>query len=205
MRTESGAWHDLFLCVTDHDVSLYTSPPTSSEDLSFPSATFPLLACKFREGTRKPIPTDPLDSREVSDGMFTLRIPYTQYYLSAGSEDMLQRWKHVFSSRTDNAVRKMGSITYSAQYTGDVSLTLNWQTGIWLNHDVKGDKSLIFHHPFSSLSSARAKNRRTLSLGFSSSLMDIQIENAELVKFVLTNFLSCHTHTKQNIKSVSVA
>jgi hypothetical protein len=60
------------------------------------------------------------------------------------------------------------SITYSAFYHGDeVALTLNWQTGLWLNHDERGDRSLIWHHPFAHLTrTADELATKTLELDF---------------------------------------
>jgi hypothetical protein len=94
------------------------------------------------------------------------------------------------------------SITYAAFRNGEeVALTLNWQTGLWLNHDSRGDKSLIWHHPFGLLkkTSDDAKTK-TLLIDFGEALgqeVGVVRKVAEVYQ-CLTLFLSLspsHTRT----------
>ncbi|EGD81694.1 hypothetical protein PTSG_02407 [Salpingoeca rosetta] len=206
-RLTDGTWRDLFLVLTDHDIALHTSPPTQPSDLDHPRwGGFPLLATRLVKGTRKPTADDPLDARELEQGCFMLKVcGGLSFYLSAGSPEMALRLRVMIEKRTDAAVRTAGAITYSARHEWDVALTVNWQTGLWLNNDLPGDKSLIWHHPFAHLRTVEVRNANTLRFRFAETTAAILVDNPELVKFVITTFMACHLRSREETQVLSVA
>eukprot|EP00043_Microstomoeca_roanoka_P010806 m.102258 g.102258 ORF g.102258 m.102258 type:complete len:527 (-) comp15006_c0_seq2:831-2411(-) len=206
-RKSDGSWIDRFLVLTDHDVGLYSAPPTTPIELDHPrTGCFPLLALRFVLGARKPHAADPLDAREKDGGCFSLKIAGgLQVYLCAGSREMTSRWKTMFEQRTDNAVRQAGSITYSAKHEWDVALTVNWQTGLWLNNDLVGDKSLIWHHPFAHLRQVEVTGPTSLRIAFAEGNETIQVENPDMILRVITAFMACHVRSREQFQVLSVA
>eukprot|EP00049_Salpingoeca_infusionum_P003566 m.67953 g.67953 ORF g.67953 m.67953 type:complete len:528 (-) comp12181_c0_seq4:539-2122(-) len=207
-RSVKGTWKDFFMVVTDHDVGFCSSPPSLPEHLEYPVAAYPLLATRFISGKRALEEGDPPhDQRENEEGCFTLKLPDGVFhYFSAGSPECRDRLERVFQERTDQAVEIMTSITYSCFFQGEgVALTINWQSGLWLNHDTVGDKSLIWHHPFSRLKNTRDLPNKTLEFEFEGlDTFRIQVERPSMIVFVIMAFVSCRARKQQTLYKASL-
>eukprot|EP00730_Choanoeca_flexa_P014446 TRINITY_DN6322_c0_g1_i1.p1 TRINITY_DN6322_c0_g1~~TRINITY_DN6322_c0_g1_i1.p1 ORF type:complete len:529 (+),score=93.40 TRINITY_DN6322_c0_g1_i1:36-1622(+) len=204
-RLDNGTWRDFFMALTDHDVSFHKAVPCNPTDFEHAVATYPLLAVRYVTGKRQLDGHDQeLDAREQEEGTFYIRLPNgKRHYFSAGSPKCEQSWQRLFQERCDNAVRLVESVTYSAFWQGEpVALTLNWQTGLWLNHDERGDRSLVWHHPFAHLAqTADELETRTLELDFGDygGAQRLQVENPGMVVFVMSAFITCHVRSKDQL------
>ena len=76
-----------------------------------------------------PFPSLPFPLLQTDDPIFSL-----------GSVENENAWAEAFAERTDRAVKILKAISYVGVWKGnEVSLTLDWKTGVWLNNDVRGD------------------------------------------------------------------
>eukprot|EP01147_Barroeca_monosierra_P000130 gene130-3521_t len=217
-RLSDGVWRDMFLVLTDHDCAFHLSPPISADDLTRPYyGPYPLLACQFSMTSRKASLLDvglfgllafkpPLDAREREESCFLIKTSSGMTaYLSAGSTKMAHRWQNMFEQRTDTVVQKLGAITYSVGGDQYLALTVNWQTGLWLNNDTRNNKSLVWHHPFVNLRAARITGSNSLHFRFAESSQDIVVEEPAMIKSVIIAFMSCHVRTRERHRVLSVA
>jgi len=107
-RLGSGAWRDVFMVLTDHDLAFYVRPPTTTAELLQGAvACYPLLGLRYVPGNRRPGPREqPLDEREADEGCFTIRLASgLQHYFSAGLPSNQRDWAYAVQSRAGNAVR----------------------------------------------------------------------------------------------------
>ena len=59
---------------------------------------------------------------------------------SPGSAEQEALLAHLMAERVAHAVRVTQAVTYPGFYHGaDAALTIDWVTGLWLNHDTRGD------------------------------------------------------------------
>eukprot|EP00053_Salpingoeca_punica_P008952 m.80035 g.80035 ORF g.80035 m.80035 type:complete len:505 (+) comp14817_c0_seq1:208-1722(+) len=196
-KLESGNWRDLFVAVTDYDFNLYTSLPLTTSDLKVPLVSVPLLAVRYRSGILKSRTTRVgVHSRELVEGMCSVRTPNGEcYYFSAGTLADEKSLARIVRERVSAAVKTTESVTYPARLNNeDVALTLNVNTGMWLHHDSRGDKSLMWHHPFSHLKQTEEdREASVLHLEFGGEgggIVPLALENSSIVTFVLFNFMA---------------
>jgi hypothetical protein len=146
-RVKEGGWRDLYLVVTDHDVGLYVQLPGTSATLEKPLASYPLVACRFVSFEPAPAaePGAAVDELGAwahrTAGDFALRLPTgAEMRFNAGSSHMEGVLYQLINERTDHAVRVLKSVSFPGFLSGqEISFSLDWITGLWLNHDTRAD------------------------------------------------------------------